>query len=75
MDKDRPQLSIEHAKQLAKELSDPGVIILSFHADHSLSIVSYGANKRKCDAMGKVLDGIHSLLMDGEIAIPVDFYD
>lgn len=75
MDKDRPQLSIKHAKRLAEELGDPGVIILSFGPGGCLSTVSYGANKRKCDAMGKVLEQIHTRLMHRDINIPVEFYD
>lgn len=68
-------VTIDDARRIAKEIDSDGVIVLELTPDRRIVAASYGANKKKCAAIGKVLDEIILSLQLGDIVIPEEFYE
>ena len=65
---DVPQ--IKHAKAIGKRWDLDGVIILSFTKDKRIGAVSYGRDRQRCTAFGKILDGLVEQFISGDIVTP-----
>lgn len=63
--------TIQQAKDLAYANRATGALILQFGGGQFAS-ASYGVDRKKCDAMGRVLDRIHALIADGTIRVPAE---
>ena len=63
------QIHITEAKQIAQRVGADTVVVFAFNADQ-VSGASYAITKAKCDAAGKWLDGICSMLERGLLDAP-----
>lgn len=62
------QPTIEEAEDLAVRHRKSAVAIL-FFGNGQFGFASYGMTRRRCRAMGRVMDQIHDLIANGTISV------
>jgi hypothetical protein len=58
MTKSRAPVGIKTIEKLAKERNCTGIVLLSVHKDGLVSVVTWGADVRKCRAIGEWGQGL-----------------